>query len=350
MENDSTEPNPPQLDRIGRTGLRRILLVGLLLAGLYLLIPQLVDMTDALSLIRQASLLPVISSLVCQGVSYVSHAYVVRRILLAFGARLRLWRVLQITLASAFATMLLPSAGLSGIALRARYLNDDGCSLGETFLTSNLEALGQSAAYSLMVLGAFVVHLQRGQVPPWTSLALLASMAILGTLFLVVALSDPHKRDWRYALLVRLNAIRRRWGRTQVAATSLEQRLVTLRQAVRTLGSEAGAQLLLGNLGRAVFGALSLQLVLVAFGQAMPFHATVISFSLSDVLGGLTALPAGLLVTETTLTALLVRYGVSPSVALAATLTFRLIAVWLPRLVGVGAWINLQRQCSRPLW
>jgi len=350
MENDSTEGQASHFERIGRAGLRRILLVGLLLAGLYLLIPQLVDMTDALSLIQGASLLPVLGSLICQGASYVSHAYVVRRILLAFGPRLRLWRVLQITLASAFATMLLPSAGLSGIALRARYLSDDGCGLGETFLTSNLESLGQSAAYSLMVLGAFVLHLQQGQVPPWTSLLLLASVALLGALFLVVALSDPHKRDWRYKSLARVNAIRSRWGRSEVAASSLEQRLVTLRQAVRTLGSEAGAQLLLGNLGRAVFGALSLQLVLVAFGQAMPFYATIISFSLSDVLGGLTALPAGLLVTETTLTALLVRSGVSPSVALAATLTFRLIAVWLPRLVGVGAWINLERQCSRPLW
>ncbi len=350
MDNHSMERQPLRFDRLGRTGLRRIFLVGLFLAGLYLLIPQLVDMTDALSLIQQASLLPILGSLVCQGVSYVSHAYVVRRILLAFGARLRLWRVLQITLASAFATTLLPSGGLSGIALRARYLSDDGCSLGETYLTFNLESLGQSAAYSLMVLGAFLVHLWRGQVPPWTSLLLVASVAIMATLFLVIALSDPDKRDWRYALLARVNAIRSRWGRSQTAPSSLEQRLVTLREAVRSLRSEAGAQLLLGNLSRAVFGALSLQLVLVAFGQAMPFHETVTSFSLSDVVGGLTTLPAGLLVTETTLTALLVRSGVAPSVALAATLTFRLIAVWLPRLVGVATWINLQRQSARPLW
>jgi uncharacterized protein (TIRG00374 family) len=130
----------------------------------------------------------------------------------------------------------------------------------------------------------------------------------------------------------------------------LEQRLGVLREAVRTLTTEAGLRLLLGNLGRTLGGALTLQLTLLAFDQAIPLHQTIVSCRVSDVLGGLSSLPAGLLVTETSLSALLAQAGLPFPVALASTLTFRLIAVWLPRAVGLAAWFNLQRRSTRPLW
>jgi hypothetical protein len=96
--------------------------------------------------------------------------------------------------------------------------------------------------------------------------------------------------------------------------------------------------------------ALCLHMTLLAFGRTVPFHVIIISYSLSDVLGGLSSLPAGLLVTETSLTALLANAGVPLSEAVAATLTFRLIALWLPRAIGLGTWYNLDRHSDRPLW
>ena len=89
---------------------------------------------------------------------------------------------------------------------------------------------------------------------------------------------------------------------------------------------------------------------LLAFDQAMPLHVTVIGYSLSDVLGGVSSLPAGLLVTETSLSALLANAGLPLPVAVAATLTFRLITLWLPRTLGLGTLYNLQRRSARPLW
>jgi uncharacterized protein (TIRG00374 family) len=91
-------------------------------------------------------------------------------------------------------------------------------------------------------------------------------------------------------------------------------------------------------------------MTLLAFNRFVPLHVTIISYSLSDVLGGVSSLPAGLLVTETSLTALLANAGLPLPVAVAATLTFRLIALWLPRTLGLGTWYNLQRHSARPLW
>jgi len=351
MENSGTEPQKLSiLNRIGSTLPRRIILILLLVAGTYLIIPRLAGVTDALKLMRQASALPLLAALACQGLSTLSHTYVVHRTLLAFGPRTGFWNVLQVTLASGFATVFIPSVGLSGLAVRNRYLGEYGYTTGAAILTFSLEMLGQSTAHCLIVGLALLRHILGGEAAPWRALVLLVSMVLLGIASLALLLSDPHKRDWRYALLEQVNRIRTRWSRLPLPASELEQRLSFLRQAMLALSSQAGLRLLLGNLGR-VFGmALCLQMTLLAFDQVVPLHVTIISYSLSDVLGGASSLPAGLLVTETSLSALLVNAGLPLPVAVAATLTFRLITLWLPRTLGLGTWYNLQRHSARPLW
>jgi uncharacterized protein (TIRG00374 family) len=101
---------------------------------------------------------------------------------------------------------------------------------------------------------------------------------------------------------------------------------------------------------RVVASALSLQMALKAFGETVPLWVTVSAFTVSDVLGYLSTLPGGLGVIDTSLMALLAGSGVSLEAATAATLTFRLLAFWLPRAAGVFAWFELQRHSARPLW
>jgi uncharacterized protein (TIRG00374 family) len=351
MENGGTEPQSlSSFNRIGSTLPRRILLILLLAAGAYLLIPRLAGVSDALRLIRQASALPLAAALASQVLSVLSHAYVVHRTLTTFGPRTGFWNVLQVMLASGFATVFIPSLGLSGLAVRNRYLGEYGYATGATLLTFSLEMLGQTTALCLIVILALLQYVFRGQAAPWQALALLMSIVLVGSAFLAFLLSDPQKRDWRYALLERVNRIRARWGRLPVPSSELERRLSALRQPVRSLTPQAALRLLLGNLGRTCGMALCLHMTLLAFGRTVPFHLIIISYSLSDVLGGLSSVPAGLLVTETSLTALLANAGVPLSEAVAATLTFRLIALWLPRAIGLGTWYNLQRHSDRPLW
>jgi uncharacterized protein (TIRG00374 family) len=91
-------------------------------------------------------------------------------------------------------------------------------------------------------------------------------------------------------------------------------------------------------------------MTLRAFGQSVPLYSSMACFVVSDVLGGITTLPGGLLVLETALSALLVNAGVPLSASVATTLTFRLITLWLPRAAGGIAWFSLQRRSPRPFW
>jgi len=106
----------------------------------------------------------------------------------------------------------------------------------------------------------------------------------------------------------------------------------------------------LASLARALGEVLCLHMTLMAFGQVVPLHVTVISHALSAALGWLSSSPGGLLVTESSLPALMASRGVPISAAIAAALVFRLIAFWLPRALGLGTWYNLQRHTSRSLW
>jgi len=351
MGNDDTELQQHSIfNRIGSTLPRRFVLVLLLAAGVYLLIPQLAGVSDALRLIRQASALPLLAAVSCQAFSILSHTLVVQRILLAFAPRIPLRKVLQVTLASGFASMFIPSIGLSGLAVRGRYLGEHGYTVEATLFTFYLEAFGQATAYCLIVALALLWQTLGGQAVPWQPLALLVSITLLGSISLALILADPRRRDWRYALLAQVNKICTRGSRLPIPDSELEQRLTVARQSVLALSTQARLHLLLGNLGRGLGTALCLHMTLLAFDQHVPLHLTIINHTLSDMLGGASSIPGGLLVTETSLSALLANAGVPLSAAIAATLSFRLIALWLPRVLGLATWYNLQRHSARPLW
>jgi uncharacterized protein (TIRG00374 family) len=330
--------------------LRRLLLVAVLVVGGYLLLPQLAGVEDAVRILERLSPPYIAGALALQTISVLSQAQVVRQTLSIFETSVRFVTLLEISLASSFATLFIPSVGLSGLALRCRYLGERGCPAEATTVAFTIEAVGQAAAHAAMVTVAFAHRVAQGRQPPWASLALVVSVLLLGSAFLALLVANPVRRDWRYHLLHAANRFRRQWGMAAIGDATLEHRLTDLRLSLSEVGVGTSVCLLLGNLGRNLAAALALYLTLLALNQRVPLSTVVLSYSFSDVLGGISSLPAGLLVGETSLSALLNRGGVPLSMAVAATLVFRLISVWLPRGLGLAAWIDLQRRSRRPLW
>jgi len=341
-------PRPP--GSAGHPDLRQLFLIALLGVGAYLLLPQLAGVGDAVRVLEQLSPQYIAAALALQTISVVSHAHVVQQTLRIFETSVRFVTLLEISLASGFATLFVPSVGLSGLALRCRYLGERGCSLDATTVAFTIEAVGQAAAHAAMVTIAFTRRAAQGRQPPWALLALVLLVLLLGTASLVMLLANPAKRDWRFRLLHAANRLRRRRGEPTITDAVLEHRLTELQLSVANVSADISVRLALGNIGRNLAAALALYVTLMALKQRIPLSSVVLSYSLADVLGGLSSLPAGLLVTETSLSALLNRAGVPISTAVAATLVFRLITVWLPRTFGLFAWIDLQRRSKRPLW
>ena len=350
QHNDSEKKPRSPLQALGSTPLRRNIMLLLLLAGTYLLLPRLGGATHSLQLLVQADGRYLLAALALQIVSLLCIAYLVHQAVPAFGPALDFGCVLQVIMASQFTSMFIPSAGLSGLALRVRYFGERGCQVETALASYALEGLGHGLAIAVTVTLVLLSLTLTGQGAPWWILALLLAPMLLGLAVLAIALGQPQSDDWRYAVLDRVNKVLARLGRRPLEAAPLQQRLDQVRQAVRALSGPRRLRLLVASMGRILSDILCLQMTLLAFGQAVRLSMTTLGYTLSSVLAYLSALPGGLFVTESSLSAILAREAVPAAVAVAATLTYRLFAFWLPRVVGLLSLLNLQRQSSRPLW
>jgi uncharacterized protein (TIRG00374 family) len=330
--------------------LQRGMWVVVLGVGLYLLLPRLADLREALRLLPQARRGPVLWALAFEVVTLLAQAWVVQRIAERTGVHLVFGRLLEIVLAAGVAILLLPSLGISGLLIRARYFDEDGASADTAMLTLGLESLGLGVAYSLLLVPALLQELSRGHDAPWEPALLLMGLVALASVGLAHLLSRRRTQDWRYNWLEQLNVWLVRLRRPKVDMARLEQRLTVLYQALPLHSATEGLGWLLANMVRVAGAVLCLYSVLASFGQRLPLHIVLIAYILADVAGWMTTVPAGLVANETALAALLAQAGVPLATAMAVVVLFRLVSMWLPRVLGVGAWMHLQRQSRRSLW
>jgi uncharacterized membrane protein YbhN (UPF0104 family) len=85
-----------------------------------------------------------------------------------------------------------------------------------------------------------------------------------------------------------------------------------------------------------------------ATGHPLGFPATAIAYCIGYLATAI-PMPAGLGVLDTGLAAALVLYGLPPAASVGAVLVYHAIAIWVPGLGGVAAWLPTRRQrAARP--
>ena len=119
-----------------------------------------------------------------------------------------------------------------------------------------------------------------------------------------------------------------------------------VREALRLLRRGEPA-VILGSLGYWAFDNVVLWACFRAFGSAPPITVILMGYLLGQ-LGGLLPLPGGLGGVEGGLVGTLVLYGVALAPAFAAVLAYRVIQFWIPLLIALPAFVNLQRGLNRP--
>jgi uncharacterized protein (TIRG00374 family) len=140
-----------------------------------------------------------------------------------------------------------------------------------------------------------------------------------------------------------MQAVSNRLRRRQPPTTDLPDRLVTERELVlQTLGTRWW-QALLAGLGNWLFDYLALLAALAAVGSTPRPTLVLLAYVASMVLAMIPLTPGGLGFVEAGLTATLTLAGVSAADAVLATLTYRLVAYWLPLPAGLVA-AALQRR------
>jgi len=117
-----------------------------------------------------------------------------------------------------------------------------------------------------------------------------------------------------------------------------------LRDAQRTAAERNWR--LLGALGYLAFDIAVLCVTLHAVGQPLSVPAVILAYSIG-YLANTIPIPGGIGVLDAGLTGALVLYGATPAHAAAAVLLYHAIALWIPGLGGLLAYIRLRRRLVR---
>jgi uncharacterized protein (TIRG00374 family) len=319
-------------DELAGHALRKRLLIaaGLMAAivAAIVLLPGLEQLRTRLAGARPEWLLIGVALKLASGLSYV---LVFRSV---FCPRMR-WRVsYEVGMAELGANALLPTGGAGGLALGAWALRRAGMetnviarrTVAFFLLTSVANVVG------VMLIG---IGLAVGIFPGHAALALClvpaaaAAALIVATLGIGAAAGRLHR-----GMLERHGTTARRVQVLAAIADGVWEAVAMLRRH--------DWQLVAGAIGYLAFDVMVLWATFHAFGSSPQLAIIWIAYLIGE-LGGLIPVPGGIGGVDVGLVGMLVVYGVGLAPATAAVLAYRAIALWVPAVIGFGAFLALRR-------
>ncbi|MCW3067463.1 MAG: hypothetical protein JWL67_88 [Solirubrobacterales bacterium] len=245
----------------------------------------------------------------------------------------------QIGMSELGANALFPTGGAGGLALGAWALRRGGMQGSEIarrtvaffLLTSVPNVLGVIIIGLGLATGLFGgVHNPLLTVLP----AGVAAMAIVGALFAGRVAERARarlEREGRHELSRRTKAL---WAGLRAVADGVEEAVALLR--------EGNVVLLLGLAAYLAFDVMILWAAFHAIGTAPPLANMWMGYLIGE-LGGLIPVPGGIGGVDAGLLGTLALYNVPLTAAAGAVLLYRAIALWVPAVVGAGAFLVLRR-------
>jgi uncharacterized protein (TIRG00374 family) len=130
---------------------------------------------------------------------------------------------------------------------------------------------------------------------------------------------------------------------------AVESRLLAFNQGLQELRAVPRWKFYMAATGRVLLDVATLGACFALLGHLIRPDILLISYGLIMVISSLAILPGGLGLADVSLPVLFHRLGVPGSIALAAGLTYRLLAFWLVRFIGFVSWQLLEGSAERKL-
>jgi uncharacterized protein (TIRG00374 family) len=325
--------------------LKRGLTVIALAVLVYLFWPFIGEMRHIFDLLRTASWAWLGLAVVIQALSYASLTGLNFLLLQTFRGKISFWRMLAILPSIAFIEVALPSAGASGVVLRARFLGRCGYSVESSTFTSILESIYLSVFMVAISLSGLWVLIRRGELRAG-QLVLLAAMTAAVLVAGLLIYRTGREREGGKALagwfLARWNRLMALLHRPPYRQEDLDSRLDSFYEALAQLGQTRRWPFLMAAGGRVFLDVVSLGACFAIFHYGIPLGILLTGYGLTLLLSGLAALPGGLGLADLSLAVIYARLGAPGAVAVAAALCYRLISFWLLRFIGFVTWQVLE--------
>lgn len=335
----------PKSRSLTRTWLRRALSLVLLGLLLYFFWPLLGEIKAAANLFLTAEWLWFGVAIIIQGISYSFLTWLNALSLQPFSGKIGFIPLTAVLTSMAFIAVAIPSAGISGVAMRVHLLRKYDYLPEESLFSLAVETiLEMIALVSVALIGiAYLIH--GGGL---TTLNIIGLILIGVLVIFVVWLSWHMVSDYERSLRV-VNQFVDLWNKygqriKKLNFENVDERLIYFHQNLRRFPRSSLWKFPLSAYGKVFLDVLTLGICFKMFGYSISFGTLFIGYGLTLTLSGLSALPGGLVMTDAFVPVIFSRLGVPGSMALAAGLTYRLIAFWLVRFVGYISWLILERR------
>ncbi len=313
----------------------------------YLFWPFIGEMRNIFDLLRTASWGWLGLAVVIQVLSYTSLTGLNFLLLQPFQGKISFWRMLAILPSIAFIEVALPSAGASGVVLRARLLGRHGYSVESSTFTNILETIYLSVFMVAISLSGLWYLIRRGELNTG-QLAILAAMTVAVLVAGLWIYWTGRKREGGKTMaswfLARWNRLMALLHRPPYRQEELDARLGSFYEGLSQLGQTRHWPFLMTAGGRVFLDVVSLGACFAVFHYSIPLGVLLTGYGLTLLLSGLAALPGGLGLADLSLAVIYARLGAPGAVAVAAALSYRLIAFWLVRFIGFVTWQVLEVQ------
>ncbi len=260
---------------------------------------------------------------------------------LVFG-RLGRSLISKLSLAELAVNSVVSVSGLGGIALGAWVLRSKGISV-ERIAKRSVLIFVLTSAVNVGAVALIGIPMWLGLLPGSQRevLTLLPACAALATIAGTLALAA-----WARRTAVRMDSEggEHEHSRFEVALIAVGGGVQDAVSVVRHHDWRA-----LGAVGYWLFDNLALYACLAAYGSTPSFWVVAMAY-LVGMLANSIPIPGGFFAVEGGLLGMLLLFGVRPaSTALAAVITYRALALWIPAVLGSVAFLSLRREIGKPL-
>ena len=274
------------------------------------------------TIIQRAEPAWLLVAVVLQAGTYLCAAATLQRGVKASGVRKSLMGLVPLGLAKLFVDQVVPTGGLGGTVLVVRAMERRGVSRGVATAAVVVNLLAFYASYAIAVAGALAVL--------WLRHGVSRAILILLTVFAIYATAMP-------VLILWIVYGGRRAHPRLAKIPGLEKAINAMKEAPRSTLRHPMlfVESILLQLGIILLDAWTLDALLRAIGHPAPFGSLYTSFILASIAGTLSLLPGGVGSFEAGSVASMRYLGIPLEVALAGTLVFRMVTLWIPLLPGM---------------
>jgi len=332
----------------------RVLGLIALVVVIYLFIPLLKELGRVANLFKYADWIWLAVALLIQVISYSFLTWLNLLALQPFPGSIKFTTMMGSLSAIAFIETAFPTAGASGVILRAHLLSKHGqYKVEASTFTLAVEAVFIGLAMATVALLGFIFLFKTGKLTQkdiiqlaFTSLAafvliILSWRALQSESFTRKAVYKT--ASWWNRFTVFLNT--RFAGRVRLPAvtdTAIDSRLENFHASVASMRVVPLWKFLLACYGRILLDVATLGVCFRMFHYAIAPSALFTGYGLILAFSGVAALPGGLGMADLSIPIIFSRLGVPGPAAIAAGLTYRLVAFWLLRFIGFINWQLLE--------